>query len=297
MSGEGSSEDEAWLQDLCSAPRRSLHVTPSNSSDDAWLHELCRGTRPPEHQKGRSGPSQLQHESSRVPVMVQPKSSGVSVMVQPTDASPGRQSEQSADGTPQSPRRCSGFQLVEPVSKPSYDFMSQLANELVQEQMPLPSPKWPLPMQDAIIWEAVRGDGHIGRSAVCSGVPVLRRCMWRIAAWSESLNICIFKIGIAFCPEHRWRNPEFGYVTEETWMFMDVMHMGSAEECRTLEIDLIARLRKIPGCYNHKPGGEGISAHSAASTSCYCYAVYAPAGSGASVHKAWLSRMRQLALD
>ena len=79
-------------------------------------------------------------------------------------------------------------------------------------------------------------------------------------------------------------------------MFMDVMHMGSAEECRALEIDLIARLRKVPGCYNHKPGGEGISAHSnvAASTSCYCYAVYAPSGSGVSVHTARLSRRREL---
>ena len=95
--------------------------------------------------------------------------------------------------------------------------------------------------------------------------------------------------GIAFDPAHRWRNDEFGYVHEKMWMFMDVMHSGSADECRSLEKDLIQSVRRLPGCYNTRPGGEGV--RSATPGTCYCYAVYAPAGSGVGVHAAWRHRV------
>ena len=96
------------------------------------------------------------------------------------------------------------------------------------------------------------------------------------------------KVGIAFNPAHRWRNDDFGYVHEKMWMFMDVMHSGSANECRSLEKDLIQSVRRLPGCYNTRPGGEGV--RSATPGTCYCYAVYAPAGSGVGVHAAWRQR-------
>ena len=102
-------------------------------------------------------------------------------------------------------------------------------------------------------------------------------------------NTAAFKVGITSNPAHRWRNNDFGgYVHEQMWMFMDVMHSGSADECRSLEKDLIRSVRNLRGCYNASPGGEGVS--SSTPGTCYCYAVYAPAGSGVGVHAAWRQR-------
>ena len=71
-------------------------------------------------------------------------------------------------------------------------------------------------------------------------------------------------------------------------MFMDVMLSGSVAVCRSLERDLISSARRLPGCYNASPGGEGVS--STTPGICCCYAVYAPAGSGLSLHADWRRR-------
>ena len=119
---------------------------------------------------------------------------------------------------------------------------------------------------------------------------LLYKCLWRIGAWMQALdNTAAFKVGIAFNPAHRWRNDDFGYVHEEMWMFMDVMHSGSADEWRSHEKDFIRSVRNLRGCYNASPGGEGVS--SSTPGTCYCYAVYAPAGSGVGVHAAWRHRV------
>ena len=182
--------------------------------------------------------------------------------------------------------------------------MSQLGSDLERAQLPLPSPVWPLPVQADIqadiLWDAVESLGGSNWDTVSwlggSGVPVLQRCLWRIAAWGAALKVCIFKVGIAYDPKHRWGNDDFGYATEQTWMFMDVLHCGPAGECRALEIDLIARLIAMAGCYNEKPGGEGISANSSGVPvmPCYCYCVFAPAGSGLGVRAEWQQRHKRV---
>ena len=79
---------------------------------------------------------------------------------------------------------------------------------------------------------------------------------------------------------------------EMIWTFMDVMYAGTRAECRLLEIALISRLGPIPGCYNTRPGGEGISASGGASAPlCYCYTVFSPAGHGKGLQAQWLSSM------
>ena len=103
-----------------------------------------------------------------------------------------------------------------------------------------------------------------------------------------SLGVFTFKIGISLDPRHRWAM----YQKEEMWLCMEVMHEGNPEECRQLEMELISKLRNIPGCYNLAPGGEGISAGCAEGV-CFCYAVYATAGDGVGVHQAWLARKRE----
>ena len=260
---DSDSSDDAWAHELCHAPRKSLHATISDSSDDAWLQELCRGTG---RSIGSSGVA-VSHELD-----LPSRSSGVAVS--PELDLPTRDANEQP----------------KPFAGP-YKVMSQLVSELEDAWLRLPSPLWSLPSQDTILW-----DTQESRCSGVIGVPVLSVCLWRVAAWCSALRVAIFKIGIAYDPKHRWWNDEFGYDTEQTWMFMDVMHHGTVEECRSLEIDLIARLQHLPGCYNVKPGGEGISAHSSTSSSgCYCYAVYAPAGSGVSIRVDWRKRKLEVA--
>ena len=66
----------------------------------------------------------------------------------------------------------------------------------------------------------------------------------------------VFKVGIAADPDDRYHNPEFGYVMEGIWQFMEVLLLDAASECRQVEMDLIETLKSTPGCYNDKPGRE-----------------------------------------
>ena len=58
-------------------------------------------------------------------------------------------------------------------------------------------------------------------------------------------SIGVFKIGIAFDPVVRWSKADFCSLSEKTWMFMDVIHAGRADDCRHLERNLISKLRFV----------------------------------------------------
>jgi hypothetical protein len=88
----------------------------------------------------------------------------------------------------------------------------------------------------------------------------------------------IFKTGIASDPHHRFFNREFGYLHERVWHFMDVVWRAPANECRDMEIALIAQTREIPGCRNIKPGGDGVRPDR--EYECFVYFVLAGAGDG-----------------
>ena len=291
--GTNNNEDseEEWLQDICRAPRRSLHQTPSDASDDNWIHELCRGTQCPAESA----------ESTTPPAIALQSSSGVPAIELPIAASQ-RGLKRIRSQSPLSHSHPSPLSHITPFAGP-YICMDELVSELRCHLMPLPSPPWIWPEQDGILWSCTGvqppSSGTSTSTAYqlpSAGVPALRRCLWRIAAWSATLGVCVFKVGIAYDPVHRWSNPEFGYDTEGQWMFMDVMHAGPAQEMRQLEIDLIHRLRQVPGCHNHSPGGEGISASGSSTSSlqCHCYTVFAPAGSGVGLHITWGARKRML---
>ena len=57
-------------------------------------------------------------------------------------------------------------------------------------------------------------------------------CCRQLAAWFAAIGPIVLKVGIAADPGHRFWNPEFGYETERTWHFMDVVWPGPAIECR-----------------------------------------------------------------
>lgn len=246
----------------CGAAPRTLHVAVSDSSDDGWLHEICRAPRR-SLQMSSSDESFLESLCRSAPSHMQ---SGRSLATEET-------------------------QLRGP-----YTSQNQLVCDLVATQLHLPTPVWSLPSQNAIIRDALQAGGASPRVAGGASPPLLATCLWRIAAWKAALGICIFKVGIACDPVHRWFNREFGYAHERRWMFMDVMHVDTPEVCCRLETDLITALKPMAGCYNTRPGGEGISLHGGASTCggasppCHCYAVYAPAGSGVGVQAAWRLR-------
>ena len=238
------SSDDAWLHEICHAPRRILHMT---ASDDAWAETLCRST-----------PSHLQAHGGASPC-------------------------------------------------PSFDGPYTSLLELCSQAavyMRLPEPVWPEPEQDAIVDDAI--SQSFGGPSPVSGDPslvsgeqaIIGKCCWRFAAWSQVLrDLFAFKIGIAYDPVHRWWNQEFGYNKDQTWMFMDVIHAGSAAQCCWLERALIFRLGSIRGCHNVARGGEGISTVTSAaggeSSVCHCYIVYTPAGSGVGLRAAFLARKRQ----
>ena len=111
----------------------------------------------------------------------------------------------------------------------------------------------------------------------------------RMARWQRTFqHIMAFKIGIATCPEERWEL----YGREEMWLAMDVVYRGDAQTCRMLETRLIEILKRIPGCYNQKPGGEGIS--STTDHKCTVYFVFAPCGGGVGSIVAHRRRLRAL---
>ena len=101
-------------------------------------------------------------------------------------------------------------------------------------------------------------------------------CLQRFLQWATLYNdMAVFKVGIAIDPVKRFSE----YLESDGfWAAMEVVFQGSVQDCHAMERSLIYILKNIPGCYNVKPGGEGISVRTIAT--CHCYLVYAPAGHG-----------------
>ena len=131
--------------------------------------------------------------------------------------------------------------------------------------------------------------------------PPAHKCSWdnsdhvmhvvrRLLAWRQFVGRFLFKIGIVADPVGRFRNAEFGYALEGLWHFMDVLLEGPADLCRDLEIQLIAAFGCVLGCYNDKPGGEGVNP--TRKHVCSVYVVMANASSGVGLRNACLKRRR-----
>ena len=151
---------------------------------------------------------------------------------------------------------------------------------------------------------AVPQQGTIVREFLLSGPPtagsapfdtVLDLCLARLARWLSAFeSMMVFKVGICHDPEYRWLNRDYGYVRERCWHAMDLVYAGTSEECRQLEIGIIAATQSVSGSYNVKPGGEGVAAGSASCATCYVYFVVAGAGHGIGLTVAWAQRRRAL---
>ena len=153
-----------------------------------------------------------------------------------------------------------------------------------------------MPRQGAIVRSFLRDMPDLtGPSAAASLDDVVAVCLGRLGCWFPTFeNIIVFKFGICFDPERRWRNREWGYLQERMWHCMDLLFAGSPQQCRLLEIALIGATRSVAGCHNVAPGGEGVAAGSESAGTCYCYVVVAAAGHGLGLHVAFDLRVSQL---
>ena len=259
---DAEESDDDWLRSLCRtpAPRRTLcRQISDSSSEDAWLESLCRSSR---HRAQDSAPDEVDDDKA-----------GLTARSRSREVARRRRPE-----LPPKRRRANSSPSSRQRSHDPHMSLSALATELQAIGLPALA-RWPIPPQNQIVY-----------AEVLESRQRLSAALWRFASWGASLETAfVFKVGIAYEPVLRWEM----YHEEMTWMFMDVMHQGSPEDCRCLEIDLIRRLRRLQGCQNIAPGGEGIRA-GVTDGLCFCYSVYAPAGNGVGLRKAWIERQREI---
>jgi hypothetical protein len=149
-----------------------------------------------------------------------------------------------------------------------------------------------VPPQDSIVFSGMMSFGE-GSLKPVEHLKPFDHAVMRLMMWKYLFGVIVFKIGIAADPTHRFRNPEFGYTKERVWHLMDVVLAGPANLCRVLEMQLISAMGLVQGCYNLKPGGEGVGKDQ--TYRCCVYLVVAEAGHGMAVSVAWTKRRKLLA--
>ena len=71
-------------------------------------------------------------------------------------------------------------------------------------------------------------------------------------------GLTVFKIGVACDPNGRWTNKQFGYLWDDDFKHMMLLHQDETRACGFLESALISKFGQTCGCRNVAPGGEGI---------------------------------------
>lgn len=103
---------------------------------------------------------------------------------------------------------------------------------------------------------------------------ILQYCKDRVNAHLVP-GLTVFKIGMTWRPNFRWSNSIFGYRHDPDYTGMVLLHRDDTRAIAVLESALISEFRKLPGCRNDAPGGEGIPKSMPASDSqSYLYLVY-----------------------
>ena len=144
-----------------------------------------------------------------------------------------------------------------------------------------------VPLQDSVVFSGLTS--FFAESALETPMMLLRpstHVVARLAMWQAALEVLIFKVGIAADPVQRYRNAEYGCQHEGHWQFMDVLVQARASTCCMLEKLLIRSMGSMTGCvgcYNEKPGGEGVQNDSG--HDCFVYLTVAEAGHGRDLAK------------
>jgi len=264
-----SMSDDEWLQELCRQP--ATQAAPgrlaADDSDNEWLQELL--TPPSEsvqltlvalhaHEAASAQEAPCARQATRAHVVPSPQDA-------PREAPLPREAQRTAH---------EAQRTAHEAQRNAHEVLSDIA--LSVGHLPVVD----MPKQDSILWS------HLCCDVDRAYIHALRRFF----AWSELLGVMAFKIGIASDPQDRYENAEFGYQHESVWLCMDVVWKGPANQCRELEIRLIRSLQQLPGCYNQRPGGDGVAPHR--DHTCFCYMVLAPAGLGRGLASANAARVQ-----
>jgi hypothetical protein len=272
-----SDSDDAWLRDLVTAHRAGGRPSVDVDQEPSSLSESAEGRIDKfgqEHVQslafgGMTAESSMQQQAHQ---LLQPAQPAPQQQVQPQ-----QQHQPALTYTPSfgGIMRTGGCRDREPFVEPTkFKTFVEVAKYVDAKAMKVYTSE--VPQQDSIIFESVK-ECCVLVLGVAHGA-FFNHVVARLMMWKHLFGVIIFKVGIAAEPSIRYNNLEFGYAKEGIWRLMDVVVRGPANVCRQLEIELISALGPVQGCYNEKPGGEGVGKDKV--HLCFVYLVVADAGHG-----------------
>jgi hypothetical protein len=275
--GEETSDEEAWLKELTTAHRPAVASTDVAASTGPVIHAVAATvpvvdlTRIPDVAATTALVVVSSSTRSSRPVGLAVALTGIAfASTGPVVAPTGYAVASAAPVVASTALKRRGVVVLGHRSRTWEEFVL-----FCQAVGPLPSPIY-VPDRHCVIWQLPYDASEYSEFAYA--------CR-RLATWYRALGPIIFKVGIAADPEHRFWNREFGYDTEQEWLFMEVQARGPANHMRKLEISIIAGVGGLQGCRNQSAGGEGVRPDRV--HTCFQYMVVAPAGAGIGLQRAW----------
>ncbi len=267
-------DEHEWLSELFSVSGKALAGLAADMEDHEWIRHLCWS------QTSSGSTSDCANVATGADVAAAAVAIGAQVA---QEATKDRRAVQGMCETPRMP-------LVPVVDRAGWRFrdLGEVAKYMEPKGEKMCARE--VPPQDSIVFSGMM---RFGELKPVEHLQPFDHAVMRLMMWKHLFGIIVFKIGIAADPTHRFRNPEFGYIKERVWHLMDVVLRGPANLCRVLEMQLISAMGLVQGCYNLKPGGEGVGKDQ--TYGCCVYLVVAEAGHGMGLSVAWTKRRKLLA--
>jgi hypothetical protein len=270
-------DEHEWLSELFSVSGKALAGHAADMEDHEWIRDLCWS------QRSSGSTSDCANEAIGAHVAAAAAATGAEVA---QGATKDARAVQCMCVTPRRPLvplvvDCAGWRFRDFGEVAEY--MEPKGEKMFAREVP---------PQDSIVFSGMMSFGE-GSLKPVEHLQPFDHAVMRLMMWKYLFGILVFKIGIAADPTHRFRNPEFGYTQDRVWHLMDVVLAGPANLCRVLEMQLISAMGLVQGCYNLKPGGEGVGKDH--TYGCYVYLVVAEAGHGMGLSVAWNKRRKLLA--
>jgi hypothetical protein len=281
--------DDEWLGELlpwtCQVTL-PLAVNQQDESDDEWLRDICKApassttdVQAPQAPLARARSLASSTTDAQAPQVPLARAQSLAIPSEPSEPA-----ESAISTEPENRNRSlAPIRIIEDVLR--FGSVAQMTRYLRARNVAIPMrPNGLPPLEDIVFSDLKDFSEHralMPKTLLQLMAPIVTPfdyAVSRLLMWRNLIGPIIFKIGIAAEPSHRFNNLEYGYRREGIWQFMDVVLCGSARVCRQWEIDLIFALQSFAGCYNVKPGGEGVGKER--TYICYLYIVVCDAGSG-----------------
>ena len=263
--GEGTDDDDQWLQTLCRAPCGSASVA---AGDDA--RRLLEAHSSPAS-SGDAGPARSCLPAATV--------SAVESQLSQTYGPAGRARGLSVLGSAAVGRLTSRRTRFAMAARPTGRNLSMASPQIPEVPDPTQTPSWS--SGEHMICPATGGSVLLvaqSRSSLAEQRPSIRRghlMIWhfplRPVGGMEWIVMCraaeemvekaiegqptVFKIGLTSDPLHRWTNFTYGY-TRDGYTSMTMLRVTVPTWAAALERHLIQRFQGPRGCQNQSSGGE-----------------------------------------